>query len=57
MNSPCIGHCVLDDSGVCEGCGRTREQIANWQSLSHEERRRILHEVASSIDREDDGKP
>jgi len=47
MHSPCIGYCVLDDSGVCEGCGRTGEQIVDWQSLSPEERRRICQQLSS----------
>jgi uncharacterized protein len=39
--SPCVRLCSLNE-GVCEGCGRTLEQIKNWRSLSHEERVAII---------------
>ncbi len=28
--SPCTGVCQLDWRGVCHGCGRTLEEIAEW---------------------------
>jgi predicted Fe-S protein YdhL (DUF1289 family) len=37
--SPCVGICTMDDTGVCEGCGRTRHEIAVWSSLNEEQRR------------------
>jgi uncharacterized protein len=43
ISSPCIRVCILDpDTGLCEGCGRTREEIAGWYELSEEERLRIM---------------
>lgn len=46
MESPCIKVCVIDEaSGLCEGCGRTRGEIATWISLEPEERRRIMREL------------
>ncbi|MER2269355.1 DUF1289 domain-containing protein [Methylobacterium oxalidis] len=42
-SSPCIRVCILDEStGLCEGCGRTRDEIARWGSLSEAERRAIM---------------
>ncbi|RVU17229.1 DUF1289 domain-containing protein [Methylobacterium oryzihabitans] len=42
-STPCIRLCVLDPvSGLCEGCGRTRDEIAAWGGLSEPERRRIM---------------
>lgn len=45
-STPCIRVCLLDpETGLCEGCGRTREEIASWFRLSEEERLRIMGEL------------
>ncbi len=42
-SSPCIQLCVLDAAtGLCEGCGRTREEIGRWGGLSEPQRRAIM---------------
>lgn len=42
-SSPCVKLCVLDArTGLCEGCGRTRDEIACWGSLSEAQRRAIM---------------
>ncbi|MFE1600107.1 DUF1289 domain-containing protein [Methylobacterium sp. ID0610] len=42
-STPCTRVCVLDPvSGLCEGCGRTRDEIAAWGLLPEPERRRIM---------------
>ncbi|WP_171070278.1 DUF1289 domain-containing protein [Methylobacterium terricola] len=42
-SSPCIRLCVLDPAtGLCEGCGRTGDEIGAWGSLSEAERLRIM---------------
>jgi len=42
-SSPCIKVCLIDDeTGLCEGCGRTREEIATWGRLSEKERLGIM---------------
>ena len=43
--SPCIGVCRLDAHGLCEGCGRTGDEIARWLGLSDAERLRLMNEV------------
>jgi uncharacterized protein len=46
VSSPCVRVCILDpESGLCEGCGRTREEIARWFRLPEEERLRIMAEL------------
>jgi predicted Fe-S protein YdhL (DUF1289 family) len=40
-SSPCIQVCELDDSDVCIGCGRTREEIARWTQMSDAEKARV----------------
>ena len=44
ISTPCIRFCILDpDTGLCEGCGRTSEEIATWYRLSEEERLAIMN--------------
>jgi len=31
--SPCINICSLDERGVCRGCYRSREEIAQWTTM------------------------
>lgn len=43
VESPCVLVCTLDlESGWCFGCGRTREEIANWTAMSAEERSTVM---------------
>lgn len=42
-SSPCIKVCLIDDeTGLCEGCGRTRHEIAGRGRLSEKERLTIM---------------
>lgn len=42
-SSPCTKVCILDDAtGLCRGCGRTRDEIAAWGVMSEAERRAIM---------------
>ncbi|WP_457107927.1 DUF1289 domain-containing protein [Methylobacterium sp. P5_C11] len=42
-SSPCTKVCVLDAaSGLCCGCGRTRDEIAAWGTLSELQRRAVM---------------
>jgi len=46
VSSPCIRVCLIDpETGLCEGCGRTREEIARWYRLPEEERVKIMAEL------------
>lgn len=39
IESPCRLICTLDiSSGVCTGCGRTRDDIAKWTQYSKAQR-------------------
>lgn len=43
MDSPCINVCVIDPrDGLCEGCRRSRHEIARWASFTDAERRQIM---------------
>jgi uncharacterized protein len=47
ISTPCISVCVLDPkTGLCEGCGRTLDEIARWLRMSEPERKGIMAELA-----------
>ncbi len=47
-DSPCIDICQMDsESGLCVGCGRTIEEIANWSTFTNEKKKNILKELKS----------
>ncbi|NEU13445.1 DUF1289 domain-containing protein [Methylobacterium sp. BTF04] len=42
-SSPCTKVCVLDAvTGLCEGCGRTRDEIALWGSMPESLRQAVM---------------
>lgn len=44
--SPCIGVCRMHpQTGLCEGCLRTIDEIAQWSSATEETKRRIWTEI------------
>jgi predicted Fe-S protein YdhL (DUF1289 family) len=45
--SPCVNICRMQD-GLCEGCGRTLDEIAEWSSATDERRRAILDRIERS---------
>ena len=55
VTSPCkggTGHpyaCTLGADDVCQGCGRTREEIVAWRSLPDDERRRVKQRAAARV--------
>jgi len=41
--SPCIGVCrIHPQTGLCEGCLRSREEIAAWPGLQDDQRRQLM---------------
>jgi len=43
LKSPCVDVCILDpDSGLCQGCLRTLDEIARWSEMSEVERERVI---------------
>jgi predicted Fe-S protein YdhL (DUF1289 family) len=42
-SSPCVKICVIDPAGrLCEGCGRTLAEIAQWATMSEPERLKVM---------------
>ena len=45
--SPCTSICrIAPQSGWCEGCWRTLEEIADWPMLSAREKEQVLSQLA-----------
>ncbi len=50
IETPCIKICSMDpQSGLCVGCGRTLDEIAQWSRWSDEERRGVMAELAERL--------
>ncbi len=50
MESPCIKICTYDpDSGLCRGCGRNLEEIADWYCMSDTERRAVMEKLPERL--------
>ncbi len=48
LPSPCISVCRIDpDSGWCEGCQRTIEEIAGWGGAPEHRKREILDAISA----------
>ena len=48
IKTPCIKVCVVDgESGLCLGCFRRLQEVAEWARLSDAERDRIMAELPS----------
>ena len=54
VDTPCVKICrILEGGGICRGCGRTLDEIARWTSMSDEERRTIMADLAKRLRRID----
>ncbi|MGJ8570112.1 MAG: DUF1289 domain-containing protein [Hoeflea sp.] len=51
IESPCILICSIDlMTGYCFGCGRTRDEIAQWMSYSPETRTEVMAELPARLE-------
>ncbi len=46
VRSPCVSVCALDDNDLCIGCQRSGDEILRWTSMTNDERREVLRNVA-----------
>lgn len=52
ISSPCVKLCQLDPATrLCQGCGRSLNEIGRWSSLSETERRAIMARLVSQTTR------
>ena len=43
MSTPCVNFCWIEPGQyLCEGCGRTRDEIAGWYLLREDQRLAIM---------------
>ena len=50
IQSPCKLICELDlEKGLCKGCGRSREETANWTRYSDAQRAFIMTELEERL--------
>jgi len=51
IQSPCILVCSIDmKTGLCFGCGRTREEISSWMNYSNDERADIMTDLNARLE-------
>jgi predicted Fe-S protein YdhL (DUF1289 family) len=46
--SPCVDVCKLDNGFVCEGCGRTVEEILKWPEYNDKQKQAVLDRLFDS---------
>lgn len=47
IESPCVSLCRMEpETGLCEGCGRSREEIRAWKLADNAEKIAILNRAA-----------
>ena len=50
IESPCILVCSIDmKTGFCFGCGRTRDEISGWLTMTPETRRAVMSELPARL--------
>ena len=55
--SPCISVCRLSATAkLCEGCWRTRDEIAGWRTMSNDEKRAVLASLHERREASGEGK-
>lgn len=51
IESPCILVCSIDmKTGYCFGCGRTRDEIGDWLTMTSAERRAIMDVLPARLE-------
>lgn len=51
IESPCILVCSIDErTGYCFGCGRTRDEIGAWLTMTPETRRTVMAELPQRLE-------
>ncbi len=48
--SPCISVCIIDaDNGLCQGCFRTIEEVADWPVLDPQAKRGVWLSIEQRV--------
>ncbi len=49
--SPCVGTCRMDEaSGLCVGCGRKLDEIADWGAMDEARRAAIMQSLPARLE-------
>ncbi|RQT16168.1 DUF1289 domain-containing protein [Burkholderia contaminans] len=49
-DSPCVGVCSTLFDDVCQGCGRTADEVSHWVFMNDDEKRAIWERSARRCD-------
>ncbi len=49
VESPCVGICVVDEEDICEGCGRSMDEIAGWLRMNNAERAAAVRQARQRL--------
>ncbi|HBZ06002.1 DUF1289 domain-containing protein [Massilia sp.] len=44
-DTPCVAVCSTTFDDVCRGCGRTVAEVANWVSMTAEQKERVWERI------------
>ncbi len=51
IESPCLLVCSIDmKTGYCFGCGRTRDEIGDWLTMTSAERRSVMETLPGRLE-------
>ena len=51
IESPCILVCSIDmKTGYCFGCGRTRDEIGDWLTMTGDQRRAVMATLPARLE-------
>ncbi|GGL99440.1 DUF1289 domain-containing protein [Pseudomonas asuensis] len=48
VESPCVSQCKLKDE-ICQGCGRSRDEIKGWKSMKDKERKDVVEKASKRL--------
>ena len=50
ISTPCVNICWTDPvHGLCEGCGRTRDEIGSWCFITEEQRLALMPQLKERL--------
>ena len=48
--SPCTKNCSLNNStNICNGCGRTINEIVEWTRMTDEEKQEVMNRLSDTL--------
>ena len=46
--TPCKAVCKLGSNNLCDGCGRTIEEISHWRAMSDTEKWKVIERIRTT---------